>query len=95
MENATFYTTGICRIPGNRWKLFYKRVSKQPLTQRVCHGCARILITCFMIKGKVRSIGASNFSVLKLEEILQTAEIVPAVNQASRLEIPHQYMNAC
>jgi glycerol 2-dehydrogenase (NADP+) len=33
--------------------------------------------------GKVRSIGASNFSEVKLEEILQTAEIVPAVNQAN------------
>ena len=32
-------------------------------------------------KGKVRSIGVSNFSQLKLEEILPTATIVPAVNQ--------------
>ncbi|EGO04097.1 hypothetical protein SERLA73DRAFT_175858 [Serpula lacrymans var. lacrymans S7.3] len=32
-------------------------------------------------KGKVRAIGASNFSQKKLEEILPTAEIVPAVNQ--------------
>lgn len=35
--------------------------------------------------GKVKSIGVSNFSQMKLEEILPTAEIVPAVNQASRL----------
>jgi glycerol 2-dehydrogenase (NADP+) len=32
-------------------------------------------------KGKVRSIGVSNFSELMLEEILPTAEIVPAVDQ--------------
>ena len=32
-------------------------------------------------KGKVRSIGVSNFSVLNLEKILPTATIVPAVNQ--------------
>ncbi|TDL25295.1 Aldo/keto reductase [Rickenella mellea] len=32
-------------------------------------------------KGKVKAIGASNFSEKKLEEILQTAEIVPAVDQ--------------
>jgi glycerol 2-dehydrogenase (NADP+) len=32
-------------------------------------------------KGKVRSIGVSNFSQMKLEEILPTATIVPAVNQ--------------
>ena len=36
--------------------------------------------------GKVRSIGVSNFSKVKLEEILQTAEIVPAVNQANKLK---------
>ena len=45
-------------------------------------GYARILTTYL---GKVKSIGASNFSQVKLEEILQTAEIVPAVNQANRL----------
>lgn len=32
-------------------------------------------------KGKVKSIGVSNFSEVKLEEILSTAEIIPAVNQ--------------
>ncbi|KAG5715190.1 Protein GCY [Termitomyces sp. T112] len=32
-------------------------------------------------KGKVKAIGVSNFSKAKLEEILPTAEIVPAVNQ--------------
>ncbi|KAF8196064.1 NADP-dependent oxidoreductase domain-containing protein [Pholiota molesta] len=32
-------------------------------------------------KGKVRSIGVSNFSEKKLEEILPTAEVIPAVNQ--------------
>jgi len=31
--------------------------------------------------GKVKSIGVSNFSEVKLEEILPTAEIIPAVNQ--------------
>ncbi|KAG7094646.1 hypothetical protein E1B28_005470 [Marasmius oreades] len=38
-------------------------------------------------KGKVKAIGVSNFSVKKLEEILPTANIVPAVDQ---LEI-HPY----
>jgi len=32
-------------------------------------------------KGKVKSIGVSNFSQAKLEEILPTAEIIPAVDQ--------------
>ncbi|KAF5378869.1 hypothetical protein D9615_006924 [Tricholomella constricta] len=32
-------------------------------------------------KGKVKAIGVSNFSEAKLEEILSTAEIVPAVDQ--------------
>ncbi|KAF7316547.1 Aldo-keto reductase [Mycena indigotica] len=32
-------------------------------------------------KGKVRSIGVSNFSEMNLEKILPTAEIIPAVNQ--------------
>jgi len=32
-------------------------------------------------KGKVRSIGVSNFSQTMLEKILRTAEIIPAVNQ--------------
>jgi glycerol 2-dehydrogenase (NADP+) len=31
--------------------------------------------------GKVKTIGVSNFSQMKLEEILPTAEIIPAVNQ--------------
>jgi hypothetical protein len=35
----------------------------------------------------------SNFSQAKLEEILQTAEIVPAVNQVN--ELFPQYINAC
>ncbi|KAG1769873.1 NADP-dependent oxidoreductase domain-containing protein [Suillus placidus] len=32
-------------------------------------------------KGKVKAIGASNFSQMMLEKILPTAEIIPAVNQ--------------
>ncbi|KAL4913419.1 NADP-dependent oxidoreductase domain-containing protein [Aspergillus aurantiobrunneus] len=32
-------------------------------------------------KGKIRSIGVSNFTVKKLEELLKTAKITPAVNQ--------------
>ncbi|KAF2135839.1 uncharacterized protein K452DRAFT_322831 [Aplosporella prunicola CBS 121167] len=32
-------------------------------------------------KGKIRSIGVSNFTREKVEEVLQTAEIKPAVNQ--------------
>lgn len=31
--------------------------------------------------GKVKAIGVSNFSQMKLEEILPTAEIKPVVNQ--------------
>lgn len=34
-------------------------------------------------KGKVKSIGVSNCSIPKLEYILETAEIVPAVNQVN------------
>lgn len=34
-----------------------------------------------MKKGKIRSIGVSNFSVAKIEEIWDAAEIKPAVNQ--------------
>lgn len=37
--------------------------------------------------GKVKSIGVSNFSKMKLEEILPSAEIVPAVDQVSQLRI--------
>lgn len=32
-------------------------------------------------KGKLRSIGVSNFSVARIEEIWDAAEIKPAVNQ--------------
>lgn len=32
-------------------------------------------------KGLVRAIGVSNFSITKIEALLQTAKIVPAVNQ--------------
>lgn len=32
-------------------------------------------------KGKVRSIGVSNFTVEKVEELLKTATIPPAANQ--------------
>jgi glycerol 2-dehydrogenase (NADP+) len=35
----------------------------------------------FNFIGKVRSIGVSNFSEVKLEEILSTAKVIPAVNQ--------------
>jgi hypothetical protein len=31
--------------------------------------------------GKIRSIGVSNFTIEKMEELLKTAEIPPAVNQ--------------
>jgi glycerol 2-dehydrogenase (NADP+) len=31
--------------------------------------------------GKVKTIGISNFSIKKMDEILPTAEIIPAVNQ--------------
>ena len=32
-------------------------------------------------KGLVKAIGVSNFTITKTEQLLQTAEIVPAVNQ--------------
>ena len=32
-------------------------------------------------KGLVKAIGTSNFSITKTERLLQTAKIVPAVNQ--------------
>lgn len=35
----------------------------------------------FVKAGKIRSIGVSNFTIEKLEELLKTAEIHPAVNQ--------------
>lgn len=35
------------------------------------------------ILGKVKSIGVSNFSEAKLEEILPTAKVIPAVDQVS------------
>ena len=34
-----------------------------------------------MERGLVRAIGISNFSITKTERLLQTAKIVPAVNQ--------------
>ena len=34
-----------------------------------------------MNKGLVKAIGISNFSITKTESLLQTAKIVPAVNQ--------------
>jgi glycerol 2-dehydrogenase (NADP+) len=37
----------------------------------------------FSVLGKVKSIGVSNFSEAKLEEILPSAEVIPAVNQVS------------
>lgn len=32
-------------------------------------------------KGLVRAIGVSNYTITKTEQLLQTAKIVPAVNQ--------------
>ena len=34
-----------------------------------------------MSKGLVKAIGISNFTITKTERLLQTAKIVPAVNQ--------------
>ena len=34
-----------------------------------------------MAKGLTRAIGVSNFSILKTENLMKTAKIVPAVNQ--------------
>lgn len=56
-------------------------VSEQNLKYRVI-----LWVVLKLYSGKVKSIGVSNFSEVKLEEILQTAEIVPVVNQANRLK---------
>ena len=32
-------------------------------------------------KGLVKAIGVSNFTITKIEKLLETAKIVPAVNQ--------------
>ncbi|KAF4814980.1 Aldose reductase A [Colletotrichum siamense] len=49
--------------------------------------------------GKARSIGLSNFNVLKTKRILEVAKIVPAVNQVElhpmNFLIPHQSMEFC
>ena len=34
-----------------------------------------------MAKGLVKAIGVSNFTITKIEKLLETAKIVPAVNQ--------------
>ncbi len=34
-----------------------------------------------MAKGLVKAIGISNFSITKIENLLKTAEVVPAINQ--------------
>ena len=39
--------------------------------------------------GLVKSIGVSNFTITKTENLLKTAKIIPAVNQGTSL---HQYM---
>jgi len=33
-------------------------------------------------KGLVKSIGVTNFSIRKLENLLKTAKIIPAINQS-------------
>lgn len=45
------------------------------------HEHVRHIIDPAKCSGKVKAIGVSNFSEVKLEEILPTAEIIPAVNQ--------------
>ena len=50
-------------------------------------------------EGLVKSIGISNFSVKKIEDLLQYAKIVPAVNQVElhpffRNEKLHKYCNS-
>lgn len=47
------------------------------------HEHVRHIIDPAKCSGKVKSIGVSNFSEVKLEEILPTAEIIPAVNQVN------------
>lgn len=74
------YTPGSCLILGSKWKHWFKRVN--------------LSFYIFITKphdhhiGKVKTIGISNFSVKKIEEILPSAEVIPAVNQV-RKRSPH------
>ena len=47
----------------------------------VCHGYLHQAMEELVSKGLVKAIGISNFSITKTERLLQTAKIVPAVNQ--------------
>lgn len=47
-----------------------------------------------MGRGLVKSIGISNFSITKMENLLKTAKIVPAVNQGID-SIDVHYNNCC
>ena len=40
-------------------------------------------------KGLVKAIGISNFTITKTEKLLETAKIVPAVNQGMFLIFKH------
>ncbi len=39
------------------------------------------LCSCYVRQGGVRDIGVSNFGVRHMQKLLQTATVVPAVNQ--------------
>ena len=38
-------------------------------------------------KGLVKAIGVSNFTITKLEALLKTAQIIPAVNQGNKINL--------
>lgn len=42
-------------------------------------------------KGKVKSIGVSNFTITKTDKLLKTAKIVPAVNEGDK----YKYICTC
>ena len=47
-------------------------------------------------QGLVKSIGVTNFSIKKLENLLKTAKIVPAVNQSMLPSCVHpSFYNIC
>ncbi len=47
-----------------------------------------------MPKGLVKSIGVSNFTITKMEALLKTAKIIPAVNQGG-LRTEMKGLNMC
>lgn len=74
------------------WPVFFKRTDDferfpiDPVTRQIAVIDVPIIQTwkameALVKKGKVRSIGVSNFTRERIEDLLKTAEIIPAVNQ--------------